>query len=193
MIDLLSVGMDSWIIQDGNYGDFKVGELRAFALELYTERLEDAAPPASMKPIGDNTYDIVGQVVHVTGGWWVLDAGVAMFCQQAPPSFVKNGAWLGGAIQISVDPFSYFERLAEQDGAPALIYDWAIEAIDMQTAPLIEVKPRLTARDPSLLPWRAISETFAWGDDERNATYLLRCRRLASKPRRTRPRLDDEL
>ena len=31
------VGLNSWIIADGNYVDFKVGELRSFALEYYNE------------------------------------------------------------------------------------------------------------------------------------------------------------
>jgi len=35
MADSLVVGLSSWIIQDGNYGDFSRGERAAFALEFY--------------------------------------------------------------------------------------------------------------------------------------------------------------
>ena len=35
MTDLLAVGLASWIIQDGNYGDFKRGDRKAFALEFW--------------------------------------------------------------------------------------------------------------------------------------------------------------
>ena len=34
---LLQVGLNSWIIADGNYADFTVGEVRSFALEFYNE------------------------------------------------------------------------------------------------------------------------------------------------------------
>ena len=33
----LQVGLNSWIIADGNYTDFSVGEARSFALEYYNE------------------------------------------------------------------------------------------------------------------------------------------------------------
>ena len=32
-----------------------------------------------------------------------------------------------------------FERLAHQPGAPAQVYDWKIERIEVQTAPLIDL------------------------------------------------------
>ena len=34
-MELLNVGLDAWIIQDGNYADFRVGEEQDFALEFY--------------------------------------------------------------------------------------------------------------------------------------------------------------
>jgi hypothetical protein len=35
MADTLVVGLHSWIIQDGNYGDFATNTNAAFALEFY--------------------------------------------------------------------------------------------------------------------------------------------------------------
>jgi hypothetical protein len=35
MTDLLVVGLSSWIIQDGNYGNFSRGADAAFALEFH--------------------------------------------------------------------------------------------------------------------------------------------------------------
>jgi hypothetical protein len=31
------IGLSSWIIQDGNYGDFETGQVLGFALEFYSE------------------------------------------------------------------------------------------------------------------------------------------------------------
>jgi hypothetical protein len=48
---------------------------------------------------------------------------------------VRRGGWLRGNVYIGVDPYFYFEQLGHEPGAPALIYDWKIEKIEMQTAP----------------------------------------------------------
>jgi hypothetical protein len=82
---------------------------------------------------------------------------------------------LRGKISIGIDPFFYFERLAHQPGAPALVYDWKIERIEVQTAPLIEVKPRVMQRDPTKPGWKEIRETSAWEDD---GEYLIHCTRI---------------
>ena len=101
--------------------------------------------------------------MHVADDWWVLNVGILVFREERPPTNARRGRWLRGKIYIGIDPFFYFERLARQPGAPALIYDWKIEKIEVQTAPLIEVKPRVMARDPAKLGWREIVETDGAG------------------------------
>jgi hypothetical protein len=76
---------------------------------------------------------------------------------------------------IGIDPFFYFEGLAYQPGAPALVYDWKVEKIEVQTAPFIEVAPRMMAPDPAQLGWKEIVETNAREDA---GEYLLHCSRL---------------
>ena len=34
-METLNIGIDSWIIQDGNYGNFVVGQDTKFAIEFY--------------------------------------------------------------------------------------------------------------------------------------------------------------
>jgi len=118
--------------------------------------------------------------------WWAIDVGILAFREERPPANVRQGSWLRGSAYIGIDPFFYFERLARQSGAPALIYDWKIVKIEVQTAPFIEVKPRVTERDQSLLGWKEIAETNAWDDDGGHAEYLLHCRRISGPARRTR-------
>ena len=35
---VLQIGLSSWIIQDGNYGDFECHAIERFALEFYSEK-----------------------------------------------------------------------------------------------------------------------------------------------------------
>ena len=125
--------------------------------------------------VGDADYEVVGQVIHVADHWWAIDVGVLVFQETEPPATVRQGSWLRGKISIGIDPFFYFERLAHQPGAPAQIYDWKIERIEVQTAPLIEVKPRVLERDPTKLGWKDVLKTNAWEDE---GEYLIHCTRI---------------
>jgi len=48
MIELLSLNLNSWIIQDGNYGDFSVGDSGALAVEFYPLSGLESSPPAEI-------------------------------------------------------------------------------------------------------------------------------------------------
>ena len=170
MIDTLVVGLHFWIIQDGNYGDFARNANAAFALEFYpVPTLEifesNSKPVPALVHIGGAEYEVVGQAIHVADGWWVIDVGFLVFQETEPPPAVRQGDWLRGKISIGIDPFFYFERLAHEPGAPALVYDWKIEKIELQTAPLIEIRPRVMGRDPTKLGWKEIPKTNAWEDE----------------------------
>jgi hypothetical protein len=180
MADTLVVGLHSWIIQDGNYGDFARDTNAAFALEFYAPALlEVLESNPRLAPdlirVRDADYEITGRVIHAAEHWWVIDVGVLLFQEEKPPATVREGSWLRGKISIGIDPFFYFERLAHQPGAPAQIYDWKIERIELQTAPLVEVKPRVFERDPAKLGWKDVLETNAWEDE---GEYLLHCTRI---------------
>jgi hypothetical protein len=180
MADTLVVGLHSWIIQDGNYGDFARNTNAAFALEFYAssplEVLElNSNPVPALIHIRDADYEVVGHVIHVADHWWAIDVGVLVFQEAEPPATARHGSWLRGKISIWIDPFFYFERLAHQPGAPAQVYDWKIERIEVQTAPLIEVKPRVLERDPTKLGWKDVLKTNAWEDE---GEYLIHCTRI---------------
>jgi hypothetical protein len=187
----LIVGLSSWIIQDGNYPDFERNQQTAFALEFYpAENLQvsesQAAPSLSLinSSAWSALYNAIGRVVHVADDWWVVDFGLLAFREDKSRKHkFRPGDRVRGEISFGIDPFFYFERLARQDGAPALIYGWTITKIEMQTAPRIETKPKYFERDPQLLGWREIEKTDAWQDDDRSAEYLLHCRRAQASPR----------
>jgi hypothetical protein len=188
----LIVGLSSWIIQDGNYPDFERNQQASFALEFDPVKgLQVGKPetPPSItlinSPDCSARYNATGRVVHVADDWWVVDFGLLAFREDKSSKHTfRADDCVRGEISFGIDPFFYFERLARQDDAPALIYDWTIAKIEMQTAPRIETKPKYFERDPRLLGWRAIEQTDAWHDDDGGAEYLLHCRRNEVPPRR---------
>jgi hypothetical protein len=89
----------------------------------------------------------------------------------------RVGAWVTGEINLSVDPFFYFDQLALEEGFPALIYTWTVQEILQQVG---EESPHIGAdhahADKSQSFVR-IERTDAWGDLSTLPSYLLRCRR----------------
>ncbi|MBR0829334.1 hypothetical protein JQ596_27725 [Bradyrhizobium manausense] len=179
MTDLI-VGLDSWVIQDGNYGEFKRGMTSSFALEFspmvpirICGRFDKKA--LLLVHLVENAYEVVGQVMHVGSDWWALDVGLILYRDESPPADIGVGTWLHGPVSIGIDPFPYFERHGHVSGAPALIYDWKIDKIERQTSPWIETQPGQMQRDLDKLGLEEVIETKAWGNDEE---YLLHCTRL---------------
>jgi len=137
MSDTFFVGMDSWIIQDGNYGDFKVGEIRSFALEfnpigqLYpTEYVNELNATLKLESI----YSVSGKVIHKSDDFWAIDLGIRAFQLAALPLNLRACEGFKGRIWLGIDPFFYFEQLNKTYSAPPLIYDWKILEILIQTA-----------------------------------------------------------
>jgi hypothetical protein len=173
------IGLDSWIVQDGNYDDFSRGQNASFALEFYPGPVTvvgSANPTASH--LGGGRYSVEGQVVFAGEGAWVLDCGVYVYEQHPPPAGVVEGGSVRGEVSLGVDPFFYFEELAKLPGIPPLVYRWHIERIELDLAPWIEVGPRALARDPSRLGWKDVEATDSWNDDGGSAHYLLHSRLL---------------
>ncbi|NJM91931.1 MAG: hypothetical protein HC861_04095 [Rhodospirillaceae bacterium] len=189
----LIVDLSAWIIQDGNYPDFERNQRTSFALEFYRgedlQVCEPSEPSLSLiSSLGwSPIYAATGKVIHVAAKWWAVDFGILAFREDKPSKHnLQKGDCVRGQISLGIDPFFYSGQYAHQGDAPALIYDWTITKIEIQTAPRIETKPKYFERDPRLLGWREIEQTDAWHDDDRSAEYLLHCRRAEGPPRRER-------
>ncbi len=172
-----SIGLSSWIIQDGNYGDFATGDRVEAAIEFYLEKAAELAEPAapSAEHADGGEYEVVGRVVLVEADVWVVDIGISIFEERRPPQGAVAGDTIVGRASLGIDPFFYFERLSERPSMPPLIYTWQINRILRQTAPFIELRPRHFARDPAKLGWEPVSQTNAWADDGGRAEYVLEC------------------
>jgi hypothetical protein len=185
------VGLSAWIIQDGNYGDFRRQKNTNFALEFYPHEFQPIpAAETRAESCGGSRYHIHAQVVSVLTGAWVIDFGVQAFQQAKPPKGIRTGGWIAADIYLGIDPFFYFEELARVRGVPPLIYRWLIRNISIQTAPFIKTVndrgTRILTRDESKSAYRMIEETHAWRDDGGHGEYVLECELLDAIPSRNR-------
>ena len=167
------IRLEPWIIQDGNYGEFSVEQKASFALEIFWLGDVVRLPSASDKgaePLAGSQYRITAQVIHSMPDWWVVDFGLRAYCMSAPPKDLKAGQFVGGEIDLGIDPFTYFERKALEVGAPELIYDWQLTEILKITTPLRTQKtwggrPKPSIADPSHRHIMTIAKTKAWQDE----------------------------
>ena len=178
----LSISVGSWIIQDGNYGDFAVGDTSKFALEFSGQKLVPSSKgERSAKFLHTSIYRVRAMVVFVHPRVWVIDFGVLAFWEEEPPSFAKIGDWVEGDIFVGIDPFFYKEYLHKLPGIPNLHYNWKVEGVSRQDTPwLSAVNQRggiTLSRDAAREQWTDVQHTKAWDDDDGRASYVLRCDR----------------
>jgi hypothetical protein len=191
-----NIGLSAWIIQDGNYPDFEVGQTAEFALEFWlpdgvTGRASSGE--LSAHNAGGCLYDTVADVVLQTEDITILDIGVQAYGESSSlrsslPRVPRVAVQLG----LGVDPFFYFEGLRNVADVPPLVYSWQILSILRQTAPFIEkvaetgplLARKVWVRDPQRLGYEEILKTDAWSDDDGYAEYLLRCDLLPIPPKR---------
>jgi hypothetical protein len=138
-VDTLYVGLSPWILADGNYKDFEVGQKRKFALEFHGPELQpsDTSDGPSLIWIDNAKYSAIGRVIFADAEVWVCDFGIAMAYDESPPAWVAVGLEVAGKIYLGIDHFSYFESLHDLPGMPALTYEFRVKRILVETIPLI--------------------------------------------------------
>lgn len=176
----VSIGIDSWIIRDGNYGDFAVGDTQKFALEFAGKKLvPSAAIVRGAQLLHTSVYHVQAAVIFVHPTVWVIDFGVRAYWEAEPPDFVKVGTWVEGDIFLGIDPFFYTEHLHKLPEMPNLYYDWKVEGISRDDTPwLSAVNERggvTLSRDAARERWTDVQRTAAWEDDGGRSSYVLRC------------------
>ncbi|OWJ60036.1 hypothetical protein BWU74_12395 [Paraburkholderia caledonica] len=176
-VNELVVGLNSWVIQDGNYDDFQVGASYKLALEFNGS----AVVPYSTHVMQcernhASVYNVIAKVIFATPKVWVIDFGVKVYCKVRTPRSVRSGDWVKGEIWIGVDPFFYKERLNQTPGMPDLFVDWSVTRIQLVTTPWIEDVSsgrKLRMRETEHESWTDRASTDAWTDDGGGADYLL--------------------
>ena len=80
----LDVYLSRWIVEDGNYVDFRVGEMRQFALEFWAPSplTRTTERTMSLQQQRDHSYSVSGRLVFFADGVWVIDCGVLAYSEQ---------------------------------------------------------------------------------------------------------------
>jgi hypothetical protein len=75
-----NIGLSAWIVQDGNYPDFVVGEFVEFAVEFYQDAgtgIELCNSDVSAIQVTDTTYSVIAEKILQTDDVTVLDIGLS--------------------------------------------------------------------------------------------------------------------
>jgi hypothetical protein len=188
----LDVYLDHWIIADGNYDDFRVGEMRRFALEFWTPSplTRTTEHTMSLRQQRDHSYSVSGRVVFAADGVWVIDCGVLAYSGQERLEIDAGctvGDFVRGDLKFGVDPFFYFEQHCKIPSIPALIYEWQIKSIEQDTTPYILSDAsggRMYVRDETRRSYEAVCGTdknLAIPSDH-GAQFVLCCTKLDTEP-----------
>ncbi|MBP7482119.1 MAG: hypothetical protein KA788_06245 [Lacunisphaera sp.] len=170
----MRIGLASWIIQDGNYPNFRTGETYSFALEFYAKAFSTTRPGTrSFTPSGNCHYDISAEVTFRKHDFTVIDFGLPAFQEQMRG--VEVGQWIRANVFIGVDPFMYFESWEPSPDVPRIKRRWRVDRIYLETTPRVEVDPKCLVRDDKRFSEVEVSGTDAWHDDGGNADYALEC------------------
>jgi hypothetical protein len=166
-----NISLDGWIIEDGNYPNFEAGQAAEFAVEFWIPKGEvpqDSRQEPGVVLASDLLYDATAKCIVQTEQITILDIGILVY--QSGPVPADTRFAIGDTFQskliIGVDSYFYFEHLRGTDGAMPLVYSWRIESIFRQTAPFLDIGPRLRGRDPSRLGYEEIQKTNAGVGDE---------------------------
>jgi hypothetical protein len=182
-----NIGLSAWVIQDGNYPDFGVGETVEFAVEFHQQpgtAVEASNSDVSATHVRDVAYRVLAEKISQPSEITVLNIGILVYSQFASQlSDVERGAQFRADLELCLDPYHYFEYLGTTGGALPLVYSWRINSILRQTAPFIEAGAdsgrlggrKLLVRDASKLGYEEIQRTDAWSDDHGSGEYILVC------------------
>jgi hypothetical protein len=176
------IGLSAWVIQDGNYPDFEVGQTAEFALEFWLPQGVATGPSTgevSATNLGECLYDTVAETLVQTDEITVLNVGVLVYQHRSSqePSF-PVGHRFAVQLRLVVDAFHCFECRSKTGEVLPLVYSWKILSILRQTAPFVETVVegrKLRVRDTQRLGYEEILKTDAWNDDGGHAAYILRC------------------
>ena len=188
-----NIYLSAWIIQDGNYPDFSVGQTAEFAVEFFVDSsrpIECAEQRISATHTEDSGYDVVAKSILQQPELTILDVGILVYSKRKP-EFQKFpvGALLQTRLSLSIDPYDYFQFLSKNPTVPPLIYSWHVLSIRRQTAPFIEIGDdsgrKMRGRDLTKFGYEEIEKTNAWSDDGGFGEYILCCELLPIEPKRT--------
>ena len=171
----LEIGIESWIIQDGNYPDFAINQSYSFALEFYPHSLEKSGSEKSFEHVEKSLYNVVAKIIYIDKHSWVIDFGLSAYQAQRPNKKFKVGDFISGVFYLGIDHYMYFESLKNLKNYPQIIYQWHVNEIELETTPFIETALKYFERDTQNPSFKCISKTDAWNDTNGSGSYVFKC------------------
>jgi hypothetical protein len=184
----LEISLSRWIIEDGNYDDFSVGDRRKFALEFWasTPLTKSAENVMSLREQSGHSYDVAARLVFASEGVWVIDCGVLTYSELGGEieGGCKVGDFVRGNLRFGVDPFFYFEQYGKIPNIPPLVYEWRVNSIEQDTTPyILSNVARAYIRDESQRSYQAVRGT---AKDliipDQGSEFILYCSKLGTEP-----------
>lgn len=136
--ELWVVGAGGWIIEDGSYGDFELGQEAVFGIEPTSAAIsikEAATSPSSM-PVGEANRDFVGKLEFVGADAWLLNVGLVTY---GVANYLPAGAQVGDTLigngYVGIECPGIHDVEAFRAGAPPYRYSWRIDRIEKETTP----------------------------------------------------------
>ena len=183
----LEIHLSRWIIEDGNYSDFCVGERRKFALEFWASSplTRSAENVISLREQSEHSYEVAGKLVFASDGVWVIDCGVLAYSDRESEMHGggKVGDFVRGNLRFGVDPFFYFEQHRKLPRIPPLIYEWQVNSIEQDTTPYILSNGRMYVRDENQRSHQAVRCTSKeLINPDQAPEFVLYCSKLGTEP-----------
>jgi hypothetical protein len=159
-----SIGLSSWVIQDGNYHNFRVEETAEFALHIFITdiTIKNSIDQLQAVFLDGCNYKVQAKVVYICEDCWIIDFGIMAYTEGKPPIGIEIGSIITANVSIDIDYYLYTEFLNKNTDIQPLIYTWNIQKIFKKTN---NHKEKFTE----------IEFIDAWKDDKGMASYLLKC------------------
>jgi hypothetical protein len=184
----LEIYLARWVIEDGNYDDFCVGERRKFALEFWasTPLKKSVENLMALREQSGHSYDVAGKLVFSSDGVWVIDCGVLAYSERESEieGGFKVGDFVQGNLRFGVDPFFYFEQHNTIPSIPPLIYEWQVNSIKQDTTPYIfSNDARMHIRDESQRSHQSVRGTAKnLIIPDQGPEFIVYCSKLGTAP-----------
>jgi hypothetical protein len=180
------IHIPAWVILDGNYANFAVGDFSEFALcSIFPKVVPQETGVTGARRCGDR-YVIEAKVVAESGRVRFFDFGLAAYVHatrlETDPRSLAGVSWFTATTELAVDWFTYFDDLAKLPGVPPLIYPWTITGVWRKVRRAIDGPEQQESENQ--VRYTALEKTDALGFDSAHFEYLLRCRLESHSPKR---------
>jgi hypothetical protein len=179
-VSLWTLGTQAWVIQDGNYEDFALGQRYSSAVTAFPHPVEgsSSAGAPQTRPLEDGRYAFSCAILKFAGyGAWVIDFGIHCYGKAALPEGAQVGDVLAGEVRFFL-PYPAVYQEGFDSAASHSTYSWQVERIRVETTPWLVGEDGVHRRDSNKIGYVDVESTNAETDEGGSADYLFDCKLL---------------